>query len=152
MNQYANKVFSAGMQITTVGTDSVLKQLSVEGRQCWMMIVDSAGQERFQSSLGAQFYRGADACVLTFDVYTHTHTHTHTHTQAGMPATGHSMGAMIRAVMVWLLPRPSFARRRCVVEPHWVEVGCRGLCRWKQMVAPNPRQVQHPGQQATNHF
>jgi hypothetical protein len=80
MNQYANKVFSAGMQITTVGTDSVLKQLSVEGRQCWMMIVDSAGQERFQSSLGAQFYRGADACVLTFDVYTHTHTHTHTHT------------------------------------------------------------------------
>lgn len=30
-------------------------------------IWDTAGQERFQS-LGVAFYRGADACVLVFDV------------------------------------------------------------------------------------
>ena len=32
-------------------------------RQIW----DTAGQERFQS-LGVAFYRGADCCVLVFDV------------------------------------------------------------------------------------
>lgn len=32
-----------------------------------MQIWDTAGQERFQS-LGVAFYRGADCCVLTFDV------------------------------------------------------------------------------------
>lgn len=32
-----------------------------------MQLWDTAGQERFQS-LGVAFYRGADCCVLTFDV------------------------------------------------------------------------------------
>jgi hypothetical protein len=32
-----------------------------------MQIWDTAGQERFQS-LGVAFYRGADCCVLVFDV------------------------------------------------------------------------------------
>lgn len=32
-----------------------------------LQIWDTAGQERFQS-LGVAFYRGADACVLVFDV------------------------------------------------------------------------------------
>ena len=32
-----------------------------------MQIWDTAGQERFQS-LGVAFYRGADCCVLCFDV------------------------------------------------------------------------------------
>eukprot|EP00766_Chilomastix_caulleryi_P003974 gnl/Chilomastix_caulleri/5120.p1 GENE.gnl/Chilomastix_caulleri/5120~~gnl/Chilomastix_caulleri/5120.p1 ORF type:complete len:87 (-),score=8.95 gnl/Chilomastix_caulleri/5120:7-267(-) len=32
-----------------------------------MQIWDTAGQERFQS-LGVAFYRGADACVLVYDV------------------------------------------------------------------------------------
>ena len=32
-------------------------------RQIW----DTAGQERFQS-LGVAFYRGADACVLVYDI------------------------------------------------------------------------------------
>jgi hypothetical protein len=35
----------------------------VHGSQLW----DTAGQERFQS-LGVAFYRGADCCVLVFDV------------------------------------------------------------------------------------
>jgi GTPase SAR1 family protein len=33
----------------------------------WPQIWDTAGQERFQS-LGSAFYRGADCCVLVFDV------------------------------------------------------------------------------------
>lgn len=32
-----------------------------------LQIWDTAGQERFQS-LGSAFYRGADCCVLVFDV------------------------------------------------------------------------------------
>lgn len=36
---------------------------AVHARQLW----DTAGQERFQS-LGVAFYRGADCCVLVFDV------------------------------------------------------------------------------------
>ena len=34
---------------------------------CFVQIWDTAGQERFQS-LGVAFYRGADCCVLVFDV------------------------------------------------------------------------------------
>lgn len=33
----------------------------------YMQIWDTAGQERFQS-LGVAFYRGADCCVLVYDV------------------------------------------------------------------------------------
>lgn len=35
-----------------------------------MQIWDTAGQERFQS-LGVAFYRGADCCVLAYDVNSH---------------------------------------------------------------------------------
>merc|ERR1719231_1217985 len=39
----------------------------VDDRLVTMQIWDTAGQERFQS-LGVAFYRGADCCVLVFDV------------------------------------------------------------------------------------
>ena len=39
----------------------------MEDRLVTMQIWDTAGQERFQS-LGVAFYRGADCCVLTYDV------------------------------------------------------------------------------------
>jgi len=39
----------------------------VDDRLITMQIWDTAGQERFQS-LGVAFYRGADSCVLVFDV------------------------------------------------------------------------------------
>ena len=42
-------------------------QVSVDDRLVTMQIWDTAGQERFQS-LGVAFYRGADSCVLVFDV------------------------------------------------------------------------------------
>lgn len=41
----------------------MLSVLTALGVQLW----DTAGQERFQS-LGVAFYRGADCCVLVFDV------------------------------------------------------------------------------------
>jgi Ras-related protein Rab-7A len=34
-----------------------------------LQIWDTAGQERFQS-LGVAFYRGADACILVYDITT----------------------------------------------------------------------------------
>jgi Ras-related protein Rab-7A len=39
----------------------------VDDRVVTMQLWDTAGQERFQS-LGVAFYRGADCCVLVYDV------------------------------------------------------------------------------------
>ena len=44
-----------------------LLQVMVDDRLVTMQIWDTAGQERFQS-LGVAFYRGADCCVLVYDV------------------------------------------------------------------------------------
>lgn len=43
------------------------KEILVDDRLVTMQLWDTAGQERFQS-LGVAFYRGADCCVLCFDV------------------------------------------------------------------------------------
>ena len=55
----------------TIGADFITKELVVEeeygSRKVTIQIWDTAGQERFQS-LGVAFYRGADACILVFDV------------------------------------------------------------------------------------
>ena len=56
----------------TIGADFHSKRLEVidsnnEKRMVTMQIWDTAGQERFQS-LGRAFYRGAEACVLVYDV------------------------------------------------------------------------------------
>ena len=59
MNQYVNKKFSNQYK-ATIGADFLTKEVQFE-------IWDTAGQERFQS-LGVAFYRGADCCVLVYDV------------------------------------------------------------------------------------
>lgn len=66
MNQYVNKKFSNQYK-ATIGADFLTKEVLVEDRLVTMQIWDTAGQERFQS-LGVAFYRGADSCVLVFDV------------------------------------------------------------------------------------
>lgn len=66
MNQYVNKKFSNQYK-ATIGADFLTKEVYVEDRNVTMQIWDTAGQERFQS-LGVAFYRGADCCVLVFDV------------------------------------------------------------------------------------
>jgi len=66
MNQYVNKKFSNQYR-ATIGADFLTKEVMVDDRLVTLQIWDTAGQERFQS-LGVAFYRGADCCVLVFDV------------------------------------------------------------------------------------
>ena len=64
--RYANDSFSPTF-ITTIGIDFKIKNIEVDGKRIKMQIWDTAGQERFQS-LGMAFYRGADACVLVYNI------------------------------------------------------------------------------------
>jgi Ras-related protein Rab-7A len=66
MNQYVNKKFTSQYK-ATIGADFLTKEVMVDDRLVTMQIWDTAGQERFQS-LGVAFYRGADCCVLVYDV------------------------------------------------------------------------------------
>ncbi|XP_071724474.1 ras-related protein Rab7 isoform X1 [Rutidosis leptorrhynchoides] len=66
MNQYVHKKFSQQYK-ATIGADFVTKELQIDDRLVTLQIWDTAGQERFQS-LGIAFYRGADCCVLVYDV------------------------------------------------------------------------------------
>ncbi|XP_013625233.1 PREDICTED: ras-related protein RABG3f-like [Brassica oleracea var. oleracea] len=66
MNQYVNKKFSNQYK-ATIGADFLTKEVHFEDRLFTLQIWDTAGQERFQS-LGVAFYRGADCCVLVYDV------------------------------------------------------------------------------------
>ena len=52
----------------TIGADFSTKEIMIDdNRLITLQIWDTAGQERFQS-LGNAFYRGADACVLVYDI------------------------------------------------------------------------------------
>ncbi|KAJ0030256.1 hypothetical protein Pint_13186 [Pistacia integerrima] len=66
MNQYVNRKFSNQYK-ATIGADFLTKEVQFEDRLFTLQIWDTAGQERFQS-LGVAFYRGADCCVLVYDV------------------------------------------------------------------------------------
>ncbi|XP_044470647.1 ras-related protein Rab7-like [Mangifera indica] len=66
MNQYVYNKFSPRYK-ATIGADFVTKELQIDDKLVTLQIWDTAGQERFQS-LGAAFYRGADCCVLVYDV------------------------------------------------------------------------------------
>jgi Ras-related protein Rab-7A len=66
MNQYVHNKFSQQYK-ATIGADFMTKEILVEDRLVTLQIWDTAGQERFQS-LGVAFYRGADCCVLVYDV------------------------------------------------------------------------------------
>ncbi|TPX42219.1 hypothetical protein SeMB42_g05226 [Synchytrium endobioticum] len=67
-NQYLHKRFTNTYK-ATIGADFITKEVELpdQGRRISMQIWDTAGQERFQS-LGVAFYRGADACILVYDV------------------------------------------------------------------------------------
>ncbi|MED6213536.1 hypothetical protein PIB30_094314 [Stylosanthes scabra] len=68
MNQYVYRKFSQHYK-ATIGADFVTKELQLDDKLVTLQIWDTAGQERF-NSLGAAFYRGADCCVLVYDVNT----------------------------------------------------------------------------------
>jgi len=66
MNQYVNKKFTNQYK-ATIGADFSTKEVMIDDKMVTLQIWDTAGQERFQS-LGVAFYRGADCCVLVFDL------------------------------------------------------------------------------------
>lgn len=64
--QFVNKKFNNQYK-ATIGADFLTKELILDDRRVTLQLWDTAGQERFQS-LGVAFYRGADCCVLVYDV------------------------------------------------------------------------------------
>ncbi|GAA5840474.1 uncharacterized protein RHOBADRAFT_66747 [Rhodotorula graminis WP1] len=66
MQQFVSRRFS-GQYKATIGADFLTKEVMADDRLVTLQLWDTAGQERFQS-LGVAFYRGADCCVLVFDV------------------------------------------------------------------------------------
>eukprot|EP00406_Dinophysis_acuminata_P007877 CAMPEP_0179232438 /NCGR_PEP_ID=MMETSP0797-20121207/11859_1 /TAXON_ID=47934 /ORGANISM="Dinophysis acuminata, Strain DAEP01" /LENGTH=293 /DNA_ID=CAMNT_0020939557 /DNA_START=79 /DNA_END=958 /DNA_ORIENTATION=+ len=66
MNQYVNKKFTNQYK-ATIGADFLTKEVVVDNKTVSLQIWDTAGQERFQS-LGVAFYRGADCCILVYDI------------------------------------------------------------------------------------
>lgn len=51
----------------TIGADFSNKEIQINGRIVTLQIWDTAGQERYQS-LGTAFYRGADCCLIAYDI------------------------------------------------------------------------------------
>ena len=52
-----------------VGIDYKVKRLNVSDKDVKLQIWDTAGQEKFhQGTIGAPFYRGANGCLLVYDV------------------------------------------------------------------------------------
>lgn len=66
MQQFVNNKFSHQYK-ATIGADFLTRDIVVDNKHVTLQIWDTAGQERFQS-LGVAFYRGADCCVLCYDV------------------------------------------------------------------------------------
>lgn len=56
-----------GVYKATIGADFLINDIVVNGRPVSLQVWDTAGQERF-AGLGTSYYRGADACILVFDV------------------------------------------------------------------------------------
>lgn len=66
MRQYVQKTFISQYK-ATIGADFMSTELAFDDRTMTMQIWDTAGQEKFQSVQGV-FYKGADACMLVFDM------------------------------------------------------------------------------------
>eukprot|EP00826_Nyctotherus_ovalis_P020062 TRINITY_DN1626_c0_g2_i6.p1 TRINITY_DN1626_c0_g2~~TRINITY_DN1626_c0_g2_i6.p1 ORF type:complete len:155 (-),score=58.80 TRINITY_DN1626_c0_g2_i6:230-694(-) len=66
MKQFIHKSFSSQYK-ATIGADFLAKEIIAEDQLVSLQIWDTAGQERLQSVQGA-FYRGADACMVVFDL------------------------------------------------------------------------------------
>eukprot|EP01127_Copromyxa_protea_P018591 TRINITY_DN587_c0_g1_i2.p1 TRINITY_DN587_c0_g1~~TRINITY_DN587_c0_g1_i2.p1 ORF type:complete len:177 (+),score=16.67 TRINITY_DN587_c0_g1_i2:28-558(+) len=66
LERFVNKRFSAHFK-STIGADFLMQEISEDDKVTTLQIWDTAGAERF-SSLGRVYYRGADCCLLVFDV------------------------------------------------------------------------------------
>merc|ERR1712137_67162 len=65
-DRYIRGQFSGGYK-ATIGSDFLTKDLEIDGKTVTLQLWDTAGQERFRG-LGAAFYRGADGCIIVYDV------------------------------------------------------------------------------------
>lgn len=66
MERYIERRFSHQYK-ATIGADFLTKDVDIDDVSVNLQIWDTAGQERYQS-LGSAFYRGADACILVYDM------------------------------------------------------------------------------------
>ena len=66
IHSFVNDEFRADFK-ATLGTDLSTKYVTVDDQIIQTMIWDTAGTERFQS-VGQQFYRGSEACILVADL------------------------------------------------------------------------------------
>lgn len=104
--RYVNKKFSNTYK-ATIGADFLTKEAMVDDQSVTLQIWDTAGQERFHS-LGVAFYRGADCCILVFDVT--------------VPKTFETLDSwmdefLIQARAPTSLPPDSFIRRTSTTAP-----------------------------------
>ena len=72
MERFVNSSFSA-LYKPTIGADFLCKDLELtlqngQKAKVKLQIWDTAGQEQWFHSLGVTYYRGADACILVYDV------------------------------------------------------------------------------------
>lgn len=66
LERYVNKVFTGSYKVT-IGADFLTRDIELDGSKIKLQIWDTAGQEKYRS-LGVAYYRGADACILVFDL------------------------------------------------------------------------------------
>uniref|UniRef100_A0A0A9YIR2 Ras-related protein Rab-7b n=1 Tax=Lygus hesperus TaxID=30085 RepID=A0A0A9YIR2_LYGHE len=66
VHRYAKNIFTQRHK-ATIGADFLVKDVNVDGKIVKLHFWDTAGQERF-NGLGTAYYRGANCCVLVFDV------------------------------------------------------------------------------------
>jgi len=65
LDRYVNKQFTSYK--STIGADFCTCEMEIDDKFITLQIWDTAGQERFHS-LGKLFFRGADCCLLVFDL------------------------------------------------------------------------------------
>ncbi len=68
LQQYLNGKVTGNAK-PTIGADFSKKEVMIDNQLVTLQIWDTAGQEKFQS-LGYAFYRGADCCILVYDITT----------------------------------------------------------------------------------
>lgn len=66
LKRYVTGKFSTQYRVT-LGADFLSKKQEINGKEFTLNLWDTAGQEK-HSSLGNAFYRGADCCVMVFDI------------------------------------------------------------------------------------
>lgn len=68
MKRYTTGKFS-DVRRATVGADFMTKVMTLNDTEIIVQVWDTAGQEKFhQGTIGTPFYRGADGCLLVYDV------------------------------------------------------------------------------------